>query len=146
MAAKHNNRVSSANKVFNRKKSMSDTLYAQNLFSEAFPKWRYGSVKAMVREAHTFIGRRVVKDFTYRRARSIWEGKARRIDGEELDALRAAVFEETRREQRELRARLGALDEMLARVDEAFHGETLAAIREQTRGLGRVPDRRSARS
>jgi len=123
----------------NKDKAMSDVFYAKTLFEEAFPLRRYGSVKAMIFEAQKFIGRRVHKDFTARRARSIWEETARRIDGEEIDALRAAVIEETFREQRELRARLGALDAMLAHIDEDFHGETLAAIREQARGMGRVP-------
>lgn len=104
-------------------KGMSDVAYAQNLFSEAFPKRRFGSVKAMLFEAHKIVNRHTNKDFTVRRARSIWEGTARRIDGEEIDALRAAVFEESKREQEELRQRLAALDASIA----AFH--TVAAGR-----------------
>ncbi len=49
-----------------------------------------------------------------RRVRSIWEGTARRIDGEEKDALRRAKLEEARREQQLLRARLAELDAALA--------------------------------
>lgn len=108
-------------------KGMSDVAYAQNLFSEAFPKRRFGSVKAMLFEAHQYINRQTNKDFTVRRARSIWEGTARRIDGEELDALRAAVFEESKREQRELRQRLAALDASIAAFHTSQAGRSVAA-------------------
>lgn len=122
----------------NRVRVMSDVFYAKNLFEEAFPLRRYGSVKAMVFEAHRFINRRVHKDFTIRRARSIWEGTARRIDGEEIDALREAVYEETVREQRELRTRLAALDEILAGTDTPSIGKTVAETRSLSRRFGRV--------
>lgn len=117
---------------------MRDVVYAKNLFEEAFPLWRYGSVKAMTRAAHTFVSRRVTKEFTFRRARSIWEGKARRIDGEEIDALREAVYEETRREQQELRTRLAELDKILAGGDAPEAGKTLAETRSFFRGSGRM--------
>jgi len=110
-------------------KAMSDVFYAQNLFKEAFPERRYGSVKEMLNAAYSFMSRRVQKDFTHRRARSIWEATAHRIDGEEIDVLRLAIIEENKREQYELRARLAALDARLANIDEAFHSETLAALR-----------------
>ena len=90
----------------NRKKGMSDICVAQSLLRDAFPSRRYGKVEAAFYEAHKFISRRVRKDFTMRRVRSIWEGTARRIDSEEMDALREAVKEEARREQIELRTRL----------------------------------------
>ncbi|MGO8242970.1 hypothetical protein [Rhizobium johnstonii] len=122
----------------NRVKVMSDVFYAKNLFEEAFPFRRYGSVKAMTRAAHLFISQRVTKDFTFRRARSIWEGKARRIDGEEIDALREAVYEETRREQQEVRARLATLDEMLASIDADQAGQALATRRPQVRRPSRM--------
>lgn len=119
-------------------KKMNDVLEANQLFQQAFPIRRYGSVKEMINAAVRFVSPRVGKDFTHRRARSIWEATARRIDGEEKDVLRLAVIEEDRREQREIRARLAALDARLASVDEAFHGPALEALREQARGLGRV--------
>ena len=122
----------------NRDKSMSDVFYAKSLFEEAFPLRRYGSVKAMLYEAHKFVSRRVHKEFTPRRARSIWEGKARRIDGEEMDALRAAVIEESKVEQRELRSRLAALDEMLASIDANETSKALARQSKQNGRLGRV--------
>ena len=117
---------------------MRDAVYAKNLFEEAFPLWRYGSVKAMTRAAHIFVSTRVTKEFTFRRARSMWEGKARRIDGEEIDALREAVYEETRREQQELRARLARLDEILAGASSPKASETVAEARTFSRGFGRM--------
>lgn len=127
------------------KGKMSDVAETHLLFQQAFPLRRYGSVKAMINAAVTFISPRVQKEFTHRRARSIWEQSARRIDGEEKDAIRQAVIEEDRREQREIRARLAALDARLASVDEAFHGPTLEALRSQASGLGGVHNDRKDR-
>ena len=107
MQANENTNLSSDDKAkINRKKGMSDICVAQSLLRDAFPSRRYGKVEAAFYEAHKFISRRVRKDFTMRRVRSIWEGTARRIDSEEMDALREAVKEEARREQIELRTRL----------------------------------------
>lgn len=141
----HNKNVSELDKRNRARVMRSDTVYAKELFEEGFPLWRHGSVKAMINEAQKFISKRVEKQFTHRRARSIWEGTARRVDGIEIDALRAAKIEEMRREQREARSRLASLDAMLANVDEAFHRETLAALREQAAGLGRVSGPRNQR-
>jgi len=105
---------------------MNDVCLAQNLMRDAFPARRYGKVEAAFFEAHRFISRRVSKEFTLRRVRSIWEGTARRIDSEEMDALRAALVEESRREQRELRARLAALDEKVASFEAAAHRQAMA--------------------
>lgn len=110
----------------NKGKRMSDVFYAQNIFREAFPQRRYGSVKAALYEAHRFISRRVRKDFTERRVRSLWEGTAKRIDAEEMEALKAALMEESRREQHELRARLALLDEKIAAAEARGHRETMA--------------------
>lgn len=110
----------------NKDKRMSDVYFAQSIFREAFPQRRYGSVKAALYEAHRFLSRRVRKDFTERRVRSIWEGTAKRIDAEEMEALKAALLEEATREQNELRARLASLDEKIAAFEAAAHRETMA--------------------
>jgi predicted ribosome quality control (RQC) complex YloA/Tae2 family protein len=110
----------------NRAKLMSDIFYAQNLFREAFPERRYGSVKAALYEAHRFLSRKVTKEFTYRRARSIHEGTARRIDAEEMEALKLALIEESKREQQTLRARLASLDETIAAYEAAAHRTKVA--------------------
>ncbi len=120
------------------KSKMDDVAQTNSLFQEAFPLRRYGSVKEMINASVRYISPRVHKEFTHRRARSIWEQTARRIDGEEKDAIRQAIIEEDRREQQELRARLAALDARLAVVDEAFHGEQMEAYRQYSSRLGRV--------
>lgn len=127
MLSKRDKKLSSKDKVMN------DTLRAQQLFLEAYPEIRYGSVKELYRQAHKFISKHVTKELTFRRIRSIKEGKARRIDGEELDALRLAVIEESKREQSELRARLAALDAKLASVDAADARASLATNRKRAR-------------
>jgi predicted ribosome quality control (RQC) complex YloA/Tae2 family protein len=115
----------------NRAKLMSDVFYAQNLFREAFPERRYGSVKAALYEAHRFLSRKVAKEFTYRRARSIHEGTARRIDAEEMEALKLALIEESKREQQNLRARLASLDEAIAAYEAASHRQAVARQSEE---------------
>lgn len=111
---------------------MSDICVAQSLLRDAFPSRRYGKVEAAFYEAHKFISRRVRKDFTMRRVRTIWEGTARRIDSEEMDALREAVKEEARREQIELRTRLAALDAKIASYDALSNRAALATASERS--------------
>lgn len=122
----------------NKDKDMSDVLYAGGLLREGFPKSRYGKVESIFYEACKFINKRVNKKVTIRRVRSIWEGTAKRIDSEEMDALREAVFEESKREQQELRARLAALDEILASVDANVTRKALARKSERNGRLGRM--------
>lgn len=100
-----------------RKKVMSPTITAKDLMRDAWPMRRYGKLDNIFYQAVRFISPRVTKTFTTRRARSIWEGTARRIDSDEMDALRAALLEESRRETAELRARLAALDKKIAAFD-----------------------------
>lgn len=107
-------------------KKMSDVFAAQSLLKDAFPLRRYGKLDNVFYESCRFVNRLVRKEFTPRRARSIWEGTARRIDAEEMDALRAALMEEFRREQKELRARLAALDETLAVREAALASPSVA--------------------
>lgn len=114
-----------------RDKLMSDVFYAQNLFREAFPERRYGSVKAALYEAHRFLSRKVTKEFTYRRARSIHEGTARRIDAEEMEALKLALIEESKREQQHLRARLASLDEKIAAFEAVTHRQAMESAGNQ---------------
>jgi hypothetical protein len=117
--------------------SMSDTAYHMNLMREAFPRQRHGGAKAAIYAAFRYVAPKVQKPFTERRARSIWEGTARRIDAEESTVLRRAALEEARREQAELRDRLSRLDTALAAVDPDFHGLQMEAYREAASGLGR---------
>lgn len=84
---------------------MSDAVFYSAEFRDAFPARRYGGAKAAIWAGYRFIAPKVRKEFTERRARSIWEGTARRIDAEEAAIIRKAKIEEARREQRELRER-----------------------------------------
>jgi hypothetical protein len=118
--------------------SMSDTTHHSNVIQAAFPRERHGGAKAAIWAAYNYIAPKVRKDFTERRARSIWEGTACRIDAEEAAILRKAEIEEARREQRELRERLARLDTALAAIDPDFHGPQMDAYRETASGLGRM--------
>lgn len=122
----------------NKRLSMSDTAFAQDLFNEAFPVTRHGSVKAALYAAYRFMSPKLSKDFTPRRARAIRDGKARRIDAEEMAVLKAAQIEGARNEQRELRARLARLDASLALLDAEMAGGALAAKGRQVRDMGRA--------
>lgn len=98
---------------------MSSAIFeARDLFREAFSLRRYGKLDNAFYHAVRFISPKVEKDFTVRRARSIYEGTAKRIDSEEMDALREALIEEMRREHQETRDRLAALDKKIAALDQ----------------------------
>lgn len=113
-------------KSVTRKRLMSPAIEARILLRDAFPLARYGKLENVFYQAVRFISPRVEKDFTQRRARSIWEGTARRIDSDEMDALRAALIEESKIEQQQLRARLAALDETIASYEAAAHRQEMA--------------------
>lgn len=97
-----------------RQKGMSDTISAQWMIREAFPRDYHGGYKAAVYAAYRYISPRVKKHFTIRRAAAIWNGEARRIDMEEAAALEEALIEEAKNETKRLRARLASLDEKIA--------------------------------
>lgn len=120
-----------------KERAMSDTMYAQHLMKDAFPKERHGSVYAAQYAAFDYLRRALTKQITFRRARSIWEGAAKRIDAEEAEALKRAQIEEIRRERSELRARLARLEEAIAMVDASEAGAAVAAHRPSTRAMGR---------
>ncbi|WP_299076682.1 hypothetical protein, partial [uncultured Paraglaciecola sp.] len=62
---------------------MSNVADAQNLIQEVFPTSIHGSVQMAC-----WVAYRKLKLSTERRAQTIWQGRARRIDSWELDALR----------------------------------------------------------
>lgn len=93
---------------------MSDAVTAQELVREVYSPKMYGSVKAALYQAFRDLNKRTTKQITERRIRSLWDGTAKRIDGEELDALRAQRAEHFQSEQIRLRQRLSELDEILA--------------------------------
>jgi hypothetical protein len=138
MAATMNDRSDKVLSSPDKEKSVSDTVFHKDLAHEAFPRHRYGGAKGAIYACFRYVAPKVNKPFTERRARSILEGTARRIDAEESAVLRRAALEEARREQAELRDRLARLDTALAAIDQDFHGPQMAAYREATSGLGRV--------
>lgn len=107
---------------------MSDTTFAMSAIQEAFPKKRFGSVYAAQHEAFKFLRTNVSKEMTMRRIRSLWEGTAKRVDGEEKDALRWAKIEEAKREQKELRERLSKIDAALAAINSVEDRSTLSEL------------------
>lgn len=124
-----------------KEKSVSDTVYHSGLIREAFPKERYGGAKPAIYAAYRYIAPKVAKKFTERRARAIWEGTARRIDAEESAILKRAQYEEAKREQQELRARLVRLDAVLAVVNQEEAREAGQPVWQQVGGVRRVANR-----
>lgn len=108
--------------VEGRGKVMSTTMEASVLFKRSFPLQRYGKLARVFYEARRYMNPLVKKDFTLRRAKSIWQGTAKRIDADEMDALRLAEIEEMRREREEARTRLVDLDRRIAMADQAYSG------------------------
>lgn len=109
-----------------RDKAMSDIAFAQELINEAFPRQKYGKASAAAYAAYRFlkplVEPRIERPFTERRVRSLYEGAARRVDGAELEALKAAKFQRMRDEQKELRERLSRLDVELAEISAELAG------------------------
>lgn len=69
--------------------AMSDVTLATELIREAYPTTRHGNAKGAIWAAY-----RGLKLRTVRRARSIYNGEAKRIDAHEMDALRRAALKE----------------------------------------------------
>lgn len=116
-----------------RNLGMSDTAYYRNELRAAFPRARYGGAKAAIYAAYRFMAPKVTKQFTERRARSIWEGTAARIDAEEARIIAIAKIEEARREHRELSERLSNLDAQLASLDADLAVRESHALRSASR-------------
>lgn len=79
----------------------------------------------------------------YGRARRIWRKEARRIDAEEMDAIRRAakdkaVLEDARAEFQRLQDRIAACEAILRLQDPDFHGPSCDALRELARGADRA--------
>lgn len=123
-------------------KEMTDALTAKSLFSQAFPAQRYGKIEVAIYEAYRFlkplVEPRIEREFTLRRVRSLHEGKAKRVDGAELDALNLAKIEEVRREYNDCKARLERLEKAIADLDAAPAVPPLAAYRPKANDMGRV--------
>ena len=110
---------------------MSDASAAMEAMQRAFPEKRYGSVKAAIGACYDQMTRHYVKRYegfkrwTLRRAETIWQGIACRIDAFEMDALREA---EARQEAYAQATQLYSTAAYLRQTDEDFHSETIAAL------------------
>jgi len=115
---------------------MSDTVLAHSLIKEAFPESIYGNRKSALYAARRFLNKHTIKDITERRVRSLWENTARRVDGEELDALRKAQLRKLVHEQKQLRTRLDTLDQVLATINADEANQALSNGRQQPLEMG----------
>jgi hypothetical protein len=106
---------------------MSNIAEAQSLIRAVFPASSYGSVQAACWAAY-----RRLKLSTERRAQTIWQGKARRIDSWELDALR---YEKAKQDEAEAILQLKSTASFLANVDPEFYGPTIDQLRNVAGGL-----------
>lgn len=84
---------------------MSDVALATELIREAYPSGRYGNAKGAIWAAY-----RGLKLRSIRRARSLYNGEAKRIDAHEMDALRRAALEQVKHERDRAMARIEALE------------------------------------
>lgn len=121
-------------------RDLSDVALAQNMLHEAFPRERYGKWDAALFAAYRFlkprVERRIEREYTMRRVRSLHEGTARRVDGAEFEALKEAQIKEARREYLEIKDRLACLEASLAVADEAFFGPAMDAYRGASSPMG----------
>ena len=115
-----------------KEKTMSSVAEAHDIAQRVWDTKRTGSVKASVTAIKKFIEKRLSDEylekrpFTYRRAETIWQGSLKRVDPEELDALRQAEIEEAWNEHRTITARLVELNAIIADADKAYHRQALA--------------------
>lgn len=103
---------------------MSDVATAQSLMHEAFPIEPGSNAKARIWEAY-----RKLKLRSVRRARSIWNGEAKRIDHHEMTALQAAVLKRARIEHARTRDRIASLETALRVADENYFSDQIGALR-----------------
>ena len=98
------------------KNTMDDALRAQQLIQYAFPKAEHGTAERAQERAWIKLGLR-----TLRRARSIWDGEAKRVDAWELDALREAELEQARKEYVGARNRIEAIRQRQHEIHSRAH-------------------------
>ena len=81
-------------------------------------------------------------DWSYSRVRSVWYRDGRvRVRSAEVDQLRTIAKAKPKEDAsdnalQELRQRIARLERLLETSDEAFHSETLTALRDQGREVG----------
>lgn len=103
---------------------------AQTLIRELYPVSVHGGAKGSI-----WVAYRELKLKSLRRARAIWNGEARRIDGWELDALRER---KARQQAHALRQQFISTTEYLRQTDADFHQPTIDALERVTVRIGDV--------
>lgn len=105
-----------------------DVQEARNLIREVFPTNSHGSVKAACYAAY-----RALKLATVRRAETIWQGAAKRIDPWELDALR---YEKAKQDDLKTINDLKRTATTLAQIDPTHYRATIDEIRSLADQIG----------
>lgn len=107
-----------------------------------------GPVKVAISRAEKAVSKVLkgwgLQPMGYGRAEDIWRQEARRIDAEEMDAIRAAATERRRLaaertagdELAELRGRIALLEHRLETIDPDFHRESIDVAGQMARDLG----------
>lgn len=96
------------------------------------------------RAVNPFYVQQVGDSMAYSRIEDLWRQEARRVDAEEIDAIRAARraqqagAREARDELAELRARLARIETALRISDTQFHRPEIDALRQSVGGPRRV--------
>lgn len=93
-----------------------------------------------VKEALTRVARKT--GLGHRRVRGIWNGEARAIRAEELDALRRAAKPKAETNAlQDFASRLAAVEARLTSIDPEFHSGQIAELRDLHDRIGRLVSR-----
>jgi len=114
--------------VTRRGSQMSDVATAQELIQSSFPAHRHGNIKAAIYAAY-----RKLRLSTERRAESIWYATAKRIEANEMDALRE---EKARQEAHAQQLRLHQTAAYLRQIDADFYSDTIDTLERVTHRVG----------
>jgi len=101
-------------------------------------------VKAAIARAALRVSNFLAPPMSYGRAEDIWRQEARLIRSEEMDAIRAAAAERRRKEEagraaaKELAGLYLGVAERLRSIDEDFHSQEIARLKQTARALGSV--------
>lgn len=103
------------------------------------------TVKAAITRAAKRVSKHMRQPMSPSRAEDIWRREARRLDSEEMDAIRAAAkadhkVEEARNALAEFDARIARLEALLVQDEDFFRPQVDAAV-EALRGPDRPVDR-----
>ena len=107
---------------------MSDVANAQDMIQETFPISTYGNTKASIYAAY-----RRLKLTTETRAKTIWYGRAKRIDAAEMDALRE---EKARQDAAKQQHRLQETAAYLREIDADLYQPAISTIERVAMGIG----------